>query len=222
VWKLESLLKIYLNPKENLKQIKEKPLSYSNLILLLIPFSLFPVIGYLIGFTVLRSNYISSINQFIDLLKADPKADPSTIEYMNKILNMLQSSDYSKMFIFLGIVWLFEIFKPIFISALVFFFGKSFGGEEDPLKVFNLVGVSIIPVWVAGLSYMVNSPVNAFLMFLSSFYMFYLIFIGSEKVLNVPSENSKNFQFIIVIVIFYVILSGIIGMFQTYLIRSLL
>lgn len=90
------------------------------------------------------------------------------------------------------------------------------------MKVFNLVGVSIIPVWVAGLSYMVNSPVNAFLMFLSSFYMFYLIFIGSEKVLNVPSENSKNFQFIIVIVIFYVILSGIIGMLQTNLIKSLL
>ncbi|WP_028949737.1 YIP1 family protein [Sulfurihydrogenibium subterraneum] len=217
------LIRIYINPKENLKQIKEKPLSYSSLISkFLLPFSFLPVLGYLIGFTVLKSNYLSSINQFIDLLKSDPKADLSTIEYMNKILLMLQSSDYSKIFIFLGIVWLFEIFKPIFLSALVFFFGKSFGGDNDPLKVFNLGVISLIPVWIAGLSYMVNSPVNAFLLFLASFYMFYLIFIGSEKILSIPSENSKNFQFIIVIVIFYVILSGIIGMFQTYLIRSLL
>ena len=52
--------------------------------------------------------------------------------------------------------------------------------------------------------------------------MFYLIFIGSEKILKVPSENSKNFQFIVVLIIFYVILSGILGMFQTKLIQMLI
>jgi hypothetical protein len=59
-------------------------------------------------------------------------------------------------------------------------------------------------------------------MFLSSFYMFYLIFVGAEKVLGIPSENSKNFQFILIIIIFYVILSGIIGLIQTNLIGRIL
>ncbi|WP_297888743.1 YIP1 family protein [Sulfurihydrogenibium sp.] len=220
---MESLIKIYLNPKENLKQIKDNPKSYKEMFFkYILPFSTLPVLGYLIGFTVLKSTYISSINQFLDLLKSDPKADPSTVEYMNKILGMLQSSDFTKISLFLIIVWLFEMFKPIFLTGLVYFFGKSFGGEDNPLKAFNLVVIAVIPVWLAGLSYMVNSPVNAFLMFLSSFYMFYIIFIGADKVLGIPSENSKNFQFIVVIVIFYVILSGIIGMLQTHLIRSIL
>ncbi len=220
---MESLIKIYLNPKENLKQIKDNPKSYGELFLkYILSFSFLTVLGYLIGFTILKNSYISSINQFLDLLKSDPKADPSTVEYMNKVLGMLQSSDFSKMLLFLAIVWIFEIFKPVFITGLVYFFGKAFGGEDNSLKAFNLVVIAIIPVWIAGISYMVNSPINAFLLFLASFYMFYLLFLGSDKVLGVPSENSKNFQFIVVVVIFYVILSGIIGMLQTYLIRSIL
>ena len=188
----------------------------------ILPFSFFPVLGYLIVFTVLKSNYISSIIQFLDMLKNDPKADKSTIDYMNLILNMLQNNDFNKILIFLLIVWVFEIFKPIFLTGLTYFFGKSFGGEDNPMKVFNLVVYAVIPVYISEIIYMINSPLTAIVLFLSSFYMFYIIYIGSEKILKVPSENSKNFQFIVVLIIFYVILSGILGMLQTKLIQMLI
>ncbi len=214
---------IYFSPKSGIERLNKEIKSYRELILkYVIPFSLMPVIGYLIGFTVLKSNYLSSINQFLEYVKNDPNADKSVIGYMNIILNMLQTSNYNKIFLFLVIVWLFEIMKPVFLTVLVYFFGKSFGGEDNPLKVFNLVVFALIPVWVSEISYMVNFPITAFLLYLSSFYMFYLIFIGSEKVLKIPSENSKNFQFIIVVIIFYVIFSGIIGMFQTKIIQNIL
>ncbi|HBT99179.1 MAG TPA: hypothetical protein DEA57_06895 [Sulfurihydrogenibium sp.] len=215
------MLDIYLNPKKSMEKLEIK--GYFEMFLkYILPFSFFPVLGYLIGFTVLKSNYVSSINQFLDMLKNDPKADKSTIDYMNLILNMLQNNDFNKILIFLLIVWIFEIFKPIFLTGLTYFFGKSFGGEDNPMKVFNLVVYAVIPVYISEITYMINSPLTAIALFLSSFYMFYLIFIGSEKVLKVPSENSKNFQFVVVLVIFYVILSGILGMLQTKLIQMLI
>ncbi|MGC9080179.1 YIP1 family protein [Sulfurihydrogenibium sp.] len=220
---MKELIKIYLNPKENLTYVKNNPKPYGKLFFFyVLPFSLFPILGYLIGFTVLKDSYISSLSKFIEMLKADPKASVSTIQYATKVLTMIQNNDTVKMFSFLFIAWIFQIFKPIFLTGLVYFFGKAFGGEDNPLKVFNLVVLAVIPVWIAGISYMVNSPVNAFLIFLSSFYMFYLIFVGAEKVLGIPSENSKNFQFIVVIVIFYVILSGIIGLLKTNLMEKIL
>ena len=215
------MLDIYINPKKSIENLEIK--GYFEMFLKYIsPFSFFPVLGYLIGFTVLKSNYISSIIQFLDMLKNDPKADKSTIDYMNLILNMLQNNDFNKILIFLLIVWIFEIFKPIFLTGLTYFFGKSFGGEDNPLKAFNLVVYAVIPVYISEITYMINSPLTAIALFLSSFYMFYLIFIGSEKILKVPSENSKNFQFIVVLVIFYVILSGILGILQTKLIQMLI
>jgi hypothetical protein len=215
------MLDIYLNPKKSMENLEIK--GYFEMFLkYILPFSFFPVLGYLIGFTVLKSNYVSSINQFLDMLKNDPKADKSTIDYMNLILNMLQNNDFNKILIFLLIVWIFEIFKPIFLTGLTYFFGKSFGGEDNPIKVFNLVVYAVIPVYISEITYMINSPLTAIALFLSSFYMFYIIFIGSEKILKVPSENSKNFQFIVVLIIFYVILSGILGMLQTKLIQMLI
>ncbi|WP_299238177.1 Yip1 family protein [Sulfurihydrogenibium sp.] len=215
------MLDIYLNPKKSMENLEIK--GYFEMFLkYILPFSFFPVLGYLIGFTVLKSNYVSSINQFLDMLKNDPKADKSTIDYMNLILNMLQNNDFNKILIFLLIVWVFETFKPIFLTGLTYFFGKSFGGEDNPMKVFNLVVYAVIPVYISEIIYMINSPLTAIVLFLSSFYMFYIIYIGSEKILKVPSENSKNFQFIVVLIIFYVILSGILGMLQTKLIQMLI
>jgi len=215
------MLDIYLNPKRSMENLEIK--GYFEMFLkYILPFSFFPVLGYLIGFTVLKSNYVSSINQFLDMLKNDPKADKSTIDYMNLILNMLQNNDFNKILIFLLIIWIFEIFKPMFLTGLTYFFGKSFGGEDNPTKVFNLVVYAVIPVYISEITYMINSPLTAIALFLSSFYMFYIIFIGSEKILKVPSENSKNFQFIVVLIVFYVILSGILGMLQTKLIQMLI
>ena len=215
------MLEIYLNPKKVLENLEIK--SYFQMFLkYALPFSFIPVIGYLIGFTILKSNYISAINQFLYMLKNDPKANNSTIDYMNAVLNMLQNNDFNKILIFLLIVWMFEIFKPIFLTGLTYFFAKSFGGEDNPLKVFNLIVYAVIPVYLSEIVYMINSPLTAVALFLSSFYMFYLVFVGIEKILKVPSENSKNFQFIVVLVIFYVILSGILGMFQAKIIYALI
>jgi len=52
------------------------------------------------------------------------------------------------------------------------------------------------------------------MLFLGTFYTFYLVFIGAEKVLKIPSEDSKNFQFIIVAIILYLVISGVIGQIE--------
>ncbi|MCX7759999.1 MAG: YIP1 family protein [Hydrogenothermaceae bacterium] len=221
---MEKFLKIYINPKENLAILRELDWGFSKLLLqVILPFSLFSPIGYLIGFTVLKSNYIQGINQFMDYLKDDPKADKGTIEYMNKILSMLTTDDFSKIFMFIGVVWIFELLRPVILNGIVFFFGRSYGSSiTDQIITLRLTTFALIPIWIAGIFNMVNSPVTTFIMFLASFYTYYLIFIGAEKILGIPSENSKNFQFIIVVVIFSFIISGILGMIQTNIIQRIL
>ncbi|MCX7738303.1 MAG: YIP1 family protein [Hydrogenothermaceae bacterium] len=221
---MEKFLKIYLNPKENLKELERLNWSVKDLILrIVLPFSLFAPLGYLIGFTILKSNYISGITQFLDYLKEDQKADKGTVEYMNKVLNMLSSDDYNRIFMFIGIIWVFELLRPVILNGIVFFFGRSFGSQiTDQRKTFTLVSFSLIPLWISGIFNMVNSPITTFILFLSSFYTYYMIFIGAEKLLGILSENSKSFQFIIVVVIFNLIISGILGMLQTRIIQSIL
>ncbi|MEZ0322888.1 MAG: Yip1 family protein [Hydrogenothermaceae bacterium] len=221
---MERFLKIYINPKENIAVLKDLNFSFWELWLkIVLPFSLLAPLGYLIGFTVLKSTYIHGINQFIDYLKNDPKADKGTIEYMNKILNMLSSDDFSKIFMFIGIIWIFELLRPVILNGIVFFFGRSFGSNIiNQRATFTLTVFSLIPTWIAGLFNMVNSPITTFIVFVATFYTYYLLFIGAEKVLNIPSENSKNFQFIIVVVIFHIIISGILGIVQTNIIQKIL
>lgn len=221
---MERFIKLYLNPKENLKELERLDWSLKELILkVVLPFSLLSPLGYLIGFTLLKSNYISGINQFLDYLKNDPKADKETVEYMNKVLNMISTDDYNRILMFIGIIWIFELLRPVVLNAIVFFFSRSFGSQVlDQRKTFTLVSFALVPLWISGIFNMINSPITTFILFLSSFYTYYLIFIGGEKLLGIPSENSKNFQFIIVVVIFNLILSGILGILQTKIIHSIL
>lgn len=219
---MDKFLNIYLKPKEGITLLNQLNWTYKDLIIrVVLPFSLFAPVGYLIGFTLLKTYYIKGINEFIDFLKADPKADKETLEYMNQILSMLTGNDFNKILMFIGVIWVFELLRPVILNGIVFFFARSFGGQvTDQRKTFSLTVFSLVPMWVAGLFNMVNSPFTTFVIFLASFYTYYLIFIGSEKVLGIPSENSKNFQFIIVVVIFNLIISGILGMVQTEIIKK--
>lgn len=221
---MDKFLNIYLKPKEGIVLLNQLNWTYKDLILkIVLPFSLFAPVGYLIGFTLLKAYYIKGINEFIDFLKADPKADKDTLEYMNQILGMLTSNDFNKILMFVGVIWIFELLRPVVLNSIVFFFGRSFGGKvEDQKKTLTLTVFSLVPIWAAGLFNMMNSPFTTFVVFLASFYTYYLIFIGAEKVLGIPSENSKNFQFIIVVVIFNLIISGILGMVQTEIIRKII
>lgn len=221
---MDRFINIYLKPKEGIGLLNQLNWNYKDLILkIVLPFSVLSPLGYLIGFTLLKSYYINGINEFMEYLKADPKADKDNIEYMNQILNMLNSNDFGKIFVFIGVIWIFELLRPIVLNGIIFFFGRSFGGQiKDQKKTFTLTVFSLVPVWTAGIFNMSNSPFTTFVIFLASFYMYYLIFIGAEKVLGIPSENSKNFQFIIVVVIFNLIISGIFGMVQVNIIKSLI
>lgn len=215
---------IYLKPKSYIGIIKNLNWGYIDLLIkIVLPFSLLSPIGYLIGFTILKDYYIDGINNFLSYLKSDPKADKTTIEYMNQILNMLSINDFSKIFMFAIVVWVFELLRPVILGGIVFFFGRSFGSNiTDQKLTFSLTVFSLVPLWIAGIFNMINSPLTTFILFLASFYTYYLIFLGGEKVLNIPSENSKNFQFIIVVVIFNLIISGIIGILQTKILQSIL
>lgn len=221
---MDKFLNIYLKPKEGIQLLNQLNWTYRDLIFkVVLPFSLLAPLGYFIGFTLLKTYYIKGINEFIDFLKADPKADKETLEYMNQILSMLTGNDFNKILMFVGVIWIFELLRPVVLNGIVFFFARSFGGQvTDQRKTFTLTVFSLVPIWIAGLFNMSNSPFTTFVIFLASFYTYYLIFIGAEKVLGIPSENSKNFQFIIVVVIFNLIISGILGMVQTEIIKKII
>lgn len=221
---MDRFINIYLKPKEYISTINQLNWGYRELLLkVILPFSLFSPLGYLLGFTLLKGYYMEGINQFIDYLKNDPKADRADIDYMNKILNMLTSNDFEKILMFIGVIWIFELLRPVILNGIVFFFSRPFGSNvTDQKKTLSLTSFSLIPLWVSGIFNMVNTPITTFILFLASFYTYYLLFIGAEKVLGISSENSKNFQFIIAVAIFNIIVSGIFGILQTKIIYSIL
>jgi len=218
---IKDILPFYLKPKELPDKINQIDISSKDLFIkVVIPFALIPVIGYLIGFTILKGLYISSIDNFLKEYTTNKELQ-DTVRYMKALKNILVENNYSKIFIMLGITWIFEIIRPIILYSIVYFFAGSFGGDKDINKAFKVSVFSLIPMWIAGIFYMINSPITMIVMFLATFYAFYIIFLSSDKILNIPTENSKNFQFIIVLIIFYLIISGLIGMFETKLIKSL-
>jgi len=116
----------------------------------------------------------------------------------------------------------FELLKPLVIAIIILFLSPAFGGIKDPNKSFTVAAFALVPSWMAGAFYIMNSPISMFMIFLGMFYTFYLIFIGAEKVLQIPSEKSKNFQFIIVVIILYLVISGVIGQIETLITYKIL
>lgn len=127
----------------------------------------------------------------------------------------LQDNDITQELLMMITTYGFELFKPVVLTAIIFFLAPAFGGIKDPVKSFTVATFALIPSWVAGIFYIMNSPISMFVIFIGMFYTFYLVFIGGEKVLGIPSEKSKNFQFIIVVVILYLVISGIVGQVET-------
>jgi hypothetical protein len=134
---------------------------------------------------------------------------------MKALLKTLQDNDLTKEILVMLTTYGFELFKPVVLAGIILFLSGAFGGLKDLSKSFTVAIFSLVPQWAAGAFYAVNSPISMFVLFLASFYTFYLIFISAERVLKIPSEGSKSFQFIILVVILYLILSGIIGYIES-------
>ncbi len=203
---------LYFKPKQGWEKLAKENFTIKELYLkFVLIFAFIPAFSHFIGFTVFKSVYIRGIQDFLQIAEKDSQQNPQTIEYMKALLKALQDSDLTKEILIMLVTYGFELFKPVVLASIIFFLAGAFGGLKDLNKAYTVAVFALIPSWAAGAFYAVNSPISMFVLFLASFYTFYLVFIGGEKVLKIPTEGSKHFQFIILVVIFYLILSGIIG-----------
>ena len=181
----------------------------------MIIFAFIPAVSHFIGFVVFRDYYVSAIKDFLEKAEKDPEQPKRTIEYMKALMAELMDNDITQEFMMMVTIYGFELLKPLVFTVIILFLSPAFNGIKDPEKSFTVAAFALVPSWITGIFYVINSPISMFMTFLGMFYTFYLIFIGAEKVLNIPSENSKNFQFIIVVVILYLVISGVVGFVET-------
>ncbi len=206
---------LYLNPKDGWEKISQKTYTIKEVFVkVVVIFALIPPIGHLIGFTILKDFYIKAIKDFIQQWEGKQE-QAQTVEYMKALLKMLSDSDMTKEFMIAATTYGFELLKPFVLAGLIFFLAGAFGGEKNPDKAFTVAVYSLVPTWIAGIFYMINHPITMIVLFLANFYTFYLVFTAGEKVLKIPTEGSKHFQFIIVLIILYLILSGLIGYIES-------
>ncbi len=212
----KQFLDLYIKPKETWGKLAEEkytiPQLYAKLVIL---FAFIPAVSHFIGFVVFRDYYVSAIKKFLETAEKDPEQPKRTIEYMKALMAELLDNDITQEFLMMVTIYGFELLKPLVFTVIILFLSPAFNGIKDPEKSFTVAAFALVPSWITGVFYVVNSPISMFMTFLGMFYTFYLIFIGAEKVLNIPSENSKNFQFIIVVVILYLVLSGVVGFVET-------
>ncbi len=213
---------LYFNPKEGWEKLASKTYTVKELFFkVVVFFALIPPIGHLIGFTVLKNQYVQAIKDFIQKMEGNQE-QAASVEYMKALLKMLTDNDITKEITIAAITYGFEMVKPFVLAALIFFLAGAFGGKKDPDKAFMVSVYSLIPTWIAGIAYMINNPITMIVLFLAQFYTFYLVFVAGEKVLNIPTEGSKHFQFIVVLIILYLILSGLIGYVESSITLNIL
>ncbi|HHG73971.1 Yip1 family protein [Persephonella sp.] len=212
----KQFLDLYIKPKETWDRLAEEkytiPQLYAKLVII---FAFIPAVSHFIGFVIFRDYYVSAIKKFLENAEKDPDQPKRTIEYMKVLMAELMDSDITQEFLMMVTIYGFELLKPLVFTVIILFLSPAFGGIKDPEKSFTVAAFALVPSWITGIFYIVNSPISMFMTFLGMFYTFYLIFIGAEKVLRIPSENSKNFQFIIVVVILYLVISGVVGFVET-------
>lgn len=212
---LKYFLDLYINPKESWGKLAEENFTIRELYTKFIIFLAFiPAVSHFIGFVVFRDYYVQAIKDFLQMAEKDPEQPKRTVEYMQALMHELMDNDITQEILIAIVTYGFELFKPVVLAIIIFFLSPAFGGIKDPNKSFTVATFALVPTWAAGAFYVMNSPLTMFVIFLGSFYSFYLIFIGGEKVLKIPTERSKNFQFIIVVIILYLVLSGIIGQIE--------
>jgi len=205
-----SFIELYISPKKGWEKLSKINFTIPELyIKYVIFFAFIPVMGHALGFTIFKDMYIP--NSLIEYLKNDPNAQ-SQLTFVLKMKEIINNGDVVKELLILGIYYVMELIRPAIYTALVFFLGGSFGGEKNPEKAFTIAVFSLIPFWVSGIIYFANNSfLNVMVMFMSTFYMYYLTYLGGEIVLKIPKENSKSFQFIIIFVILYTIISITLG-----------
>ncbi len=212
---LNYFLDLYIKPKEGWEKLAKEKFTIKDLYLkVILIFAFIPAVSHFIGFVVFRDYYVQAIKDFLQMAEKDPEQPKRTVEYMKALMAELMDNDITQELMIMFVTYGFELFKPVVLMAVIFFLSPAFGGIKDPDKAFTVSTFALVPTWAAGAFYVMNSPLTMFVIFLGSFYSFYLIFIGGEKVLGIPSEKSKNFQFIIVVIILYIVISGIIGQIE--------
>ena len=201
-------LEEYYEERGKRLDLKEEFEKYKHIYFLTFIFALFPALGHFLGMTVFKNLYIP--DEMLEYLKNEPNGQ-QTLIYLERLKEIMYAGDLKKILMLVGMYYVAEFFRPIILGALVFFLGGSFGGEKNPYKAFSIAVIALVPSWIANFFIFYNSLFSAVIIFLATFYTVYLVFIGGEKILKIPSENSKNFQFAIVLGLLYLIISAVFG-----------
>ena len=219
----KNFLDLYFKPKQAWEELAKEHFTIRDLYLkVVVIFAFIPAVSHFLGFTLFKNMYIAAINEFLKMAEQDKDQPQRTIEYMKSLKQALLDNDLTKELSIMIVTYGFELFKPVVLAIIIMFLSPAFKGIKDPAKSFTVAIFALVPSWAAGAFYVVNSPITMFMLFLGTFYTFYLVFIGAEKILKIPSEESKNFQFIIVVIILYLIISGIIGQIEAGLTYKIL
>ncbi|WP_457640581.1 YIP1 family protein [Persephonella sp.] len=219
----KNFLDLYFKPKQAWEELAKEHFTIRDLYLkAVVIFAFIPAVSHFLGFTLFKNMYIAAINEFLKMAEQDKDQPQRTIEYMKSLKQALLDNDLTKELSIMIVTYGFELFKPVVLAIIIMFLSPAFKGIKDPAKSFTVAIFALVPSWAAGAFYVVNSPITMFMLFLGTFYTFYLVFIGAEKILKIPSEESKNFQFIIVVIILYLIISGIIGQIEAGLTYKIL
>ncbi|WP_457622139.1 YIP1 family protein, partial [Persephonella sp.] len=185
----KNFLDLYFKPKEGWEELGKESFTIKDLYLkIVIIFAFIPAVSHFIGFTLFKNIYIAAINEFLKMAEQDKEQSQRTIEYMKALKEALLDNDITKELTIMMITYGFELFKPVVLATIILFLSPAFKGIKDPDKSFTVAVFALVPSWAAGAFYVVNSPITMFMLFMGTFYTFYLVFIGAEKVLKIPSE----------------------------------
>ena len=219
---LKKVIEILINPKKgwanltnycdrdliDLKEIdKYKPIYF------LIPiFAMIPALAHFLGMTVFKDLYFSE-----EILKLNQQQNNNeALIYLKQLLN---ENDIVKISIRAFIYYIFEMLRPFIFAVIIFFLASAFGGTRNPYRALAVAVISLIPFWVGSITYIFfagkYSIITAIVMFVASFYTLYITYTSGRNFLCIEDDvnNTKSFQFIIVVAILFLIINGIFGIF---------
>ena len=112
------------------------------------------------------------------------------------------------LFLHIGIVYalLFAVVSYVFALIGVFIIGfvaaklaPSFNGRDDQIQGLKLAAYSYTPGWVAGIAAIIP-VIGGLIALVGAIYGLYVLYLGAQPVMGVPSDKSAVYTIVLVVV----------------------
>ena len=101
----------------------------------------------------------------------------------------------------------------VFVTALIAeALAPSFNGTKDRVQALKLIAYAQTPAWVAGVL-LVIPVLGAFLVLIAALYGLYLLYLGVNPVMSVPTDKAAVYTLVLVVIsiVVYVCIGAIVG-----------